>query len=200
MIEARLARAPPVLFLSPAGQRDEHQPIAVLATPEASRHFVAIHAGHADVEQHDLGPLGFERGDGHGDGAFAAHRILVVDDSLDAADSLATLLTSLGANVRTANDGPTALDELEAYKPSVVLLDIGMPGMAGLEVARRARQLPGSREVTLIALSGWGQEDDRRRSREAGIDYHLVKPLDLAELSQLLTALAPQRASGRRPR
>ena len=75
-----------------------------------------------------------------------------------------------------------------------MLLDIGMPGMDGLEVARRARQTPESRDLTLIALTGWGQEEDRRRSREAGIDYHLVKPVDLEELGQLLTAVGPARA------
>ena len=77
-----------------------------------------------------------------------------------------------------------------------MLLDIGMPGMDGLEVARRARQRRDSRELTLIALSGWGQDEDRRRSREAGIDYHMVKPVDLDELGRLLTALAPN-AAGR---
>ena len=76
-----------------------------------------------------------------------------------------------------------------------MLLDIGMPGMDGFEVARRARQRPESRELTLIALSGWGQDEDRRRSREAGIDYHLVKPVDLDELGHLLTALAPAGAA-----
>jgi len=105
------------------------------------------------------------------------------------------LLESLGAEVRTAADGPAALDELETYRPSVMLLDIGMPGMDGLEVARRVRQRLGSRELTVIALSGWGQDQDRRRSREAGIDYHMVKPVDLDELGRLLAALAPSRVS-----
>jgi CheY-like chemotaxis protein len=126
------------------------------------------------------------------------HRILVVDDSRDSAQSLALLLGSLGADVHTVQDGPTALDELEAYRPSVMLLDIGMPGMDGLEVARRARQQAGGRDLTLIALSGWGQDEDRRRSREAGIDYHLVKPVDLDELGRLLTALGPHRGSSAR--
>jgi signal transduction histidine kinase/ActR/RegA family two-component response regulator len=126
---------------------------------------------------------------------FASHRILVVDDSRDAAESLGLLLESLGASVQTATDGPAALDALDSYRPSVMLLDIGMPGMDGLEVARRVRQRVDSRDLTVIALSGWGQEEDRRRSREAGIDYHMVKPVDLDELGRLLTALAPARAS-----
>ena len=130
---------------------------------------------------------------------FARHRILVVDDSRDAADSLAMLLDKLGAEVRIATDGPTALDELDAYRPSVVLLDIGMPGMDGLELARRVRQRPGTRGVILVALSGWGQDEDRRRSREAGIDHHMVKPVDLDELGRLLTAVTPRRASSSRP-
>jgi len=129
------------------------------------------------------------------DGVFASHRFLVVDDSRDAAHSLALLLESLGADVHTANDGRAALDELEAYRPSVMLLDIGMPGMDGLEVARRVRQRSSSRDLTVIALSGWGQDEDRRRSREAGIDYHMVKPVDLDELGRLLMALAPSRLS-----
>ena len=132
---------------------------------------------------------------GERDSVFASQRILVVDDSRDAAESLAMLLETCGANVHTANDGPAALVELDTYRPSVMLLDIGMPGMDGLEVARRARQRPGGRELTVIALSGWGQEEDRRRSREAGIDYHLVKPVDVDELGRVLTALTPARAN-----
>jgi CheY-like chemotaxis protein len=129
------------------------------------------------------------------DSVFALHRFLVVDDSRDAADSLALLLESLGANVHTATDGPAALDELDTYRPSVMLLDIGMPGMDGLEVARRARQRSDGRDLTVIALSGWGQDEDRRRSRDAGVDYHMVKPVDLDELGRLLTALGPSRSS-----
>ncbi len=179
------------------------------------RTLVELHGGSVTAKSDGLGrgsqfvvrlPLGARAAErrapnqSDGGGVFAAHRILVVDDSSDATESLATLLAGLGAEVRTANDGPTALAELDVYRPSLVLLDIGMPGMDGLEVARRARQLPSSREFTLVALSGWGQEEDRRRSREAGIDYHLVKPLDLGELAQLLTALAPERSTRRRRR
>ena len=170
------------------------------------RRLVELHGGTVAARSEGLGrgsefivrlPLGMQhieltgRSGRERDSIFASHRILVVDDSVDAAQSLAMLLEDLGADVHTASDGPTALDELEAYRPSVMLLDIGMPGMDGLEVARRARQRPGSRDLAVIALSGWGQDEDRRRSREAGIDYHLVKPVDLVELGHLLTALAP---------
>ncbi|HUQ51381.1 MAG TPA: ATP-binding protein, partial [Gammaproteobacteria bacterium] len=173
------------------------------------RTLVELHGGTVVARSEGLGhgseftvrlPLGLERADRRarnaGDVAnvLSEHRILVVDDSSDAAESLAMLLKGLGADVHTASDGPAALEQLVTARPSVMLLDIGMPGMDGLEVARRARQLPESRELTLIALSGWGQDEDRRRSREAGIDYHLVKPINLDELSHLLTALAPARA------
>jgi CheY-like chemotaxis protein len=174
------------------------------------RTLVELHGGSVTAKSDGLGqgsefivrlPIGVELGSrqaGPSDepvSVFSAHRILVVDDSRDAAASLALLLESLGADVHTASDGPGALDELESYRPSVMLLDIGMPGMDGLEVARRARQRRGSRDLTVIALSGWGQDEDRRRSREAGIDYHMVKPVDLDELGRLLTTLAPSSAS-----
>jgi PAS domain S-box-containing protein len=177
------------------------------------RTLVELHGGSVSAKSEGIGrgseftvrlPLGVElasRRDGaleETESVFAAHRFLVVDDSRDAADSLALLLESLGADVHTAMDGPAALDELDSYRPSVMLLDIGMPGMDGLEVARRARQRPDSRDLTVIALSGWGQDEDRRRSREAGVDYHMVKPVDLDELGRLLTALAPQRPNGLR--
>src|SRR6185436_14449782 len=116
-------------------------------------------------------------------------RILVADDSRDAADSLRALLELLGAQVRVAYDGPTALNTFSVYRPEVVLLDIGMPGMDGLEVARRIRQRPESRDVTLIALTGWGQEKDRRNSAAAGFNHHLVKPVDFEALQELLKAV-----------
>ena len=115
-------------------------------------------------------------------------RVLVVDDSRDAADSLRVLLELLGAQVQVAYDGPTALDACRGYQPEVVLLDIGMAGMDGYEVARRIRQGTGSKEVTLIALTGWGQEQDRRSSKAAGFDHHLVKPVDINALQGLLRA------------
>jgi PAS domain S-box-containing protein len=113
-------------------------------------------------------------------------RVLVVDDNHDAADSLGMLLQFLGAETMTVHDGRSCLDAVQTFRPAVVLLDVGMPGMSGLEVARRLREDPGLRETTLVALTGWGQRDDRRRTREAGFDYHLVKPADLATLQSIL--------------
>jgi PAS domain S-box-containing protein len=115
-----------------------------------------------------------------------ARRVLVVDDNEDAALSLAKLLKALGTNVETAHDGPTALQIVERSHPEVVFLDIGMPGMDGMEVARRIRQQPECGYVTLVAVTGWGQAGDRRRTREAGFDYHLVKPADVRDLRSLL--------------
>jgi CheY-like chemotaxis protein len=106
-------------------------------------------------------------------------RILVVDDNRDAADSLAMLLEHLAAEVRVANDGSAALDAIRTFQPSVILLDIDMPKMNGYEVARRARSESSGRGAVIVALTGWGQEEDRRRSVDAGIDHHLVKPVDL---------------------
>ena len=116
-----------------------------------------------------------------------AHRILVIDDNQDAASSLAMLLRVLGNEVKTANDGPTALEIFPEFRPSVVLLDLGMPGMSGYEVAARLRALPEFDNATLVALTGWGQADDRRRTQEAGFDQHLIKPVSLDTLQILLT-------------
>ena len=116
----------------------------------------------------------------------ASRRVLVVDDNRDAVESLSMLLRLLGADVRTAYDGPNALSLLEQFVPDVILLDLGMPGMDGLEVARRIRKQPALDEVKLIALSGWGQDADRVRSRAAGFDHHLVKPADLGSLQRML--------------
>jgi PAS domain S-box-containing protein len=113
-------------------------------------------------------------------------RVLVVDDNHDAADSLGMLLEFLGADVAVAHDGPQALEMLGSFRPEVVLLDLGMPGMSGLEVARRMREDPELKGVTLVALTGWGQREDRRRTHEAGFDYHLVKPADVGTLQSIL--------------
>jgi PAS domain S-box-containing protein len=128
-------------------------------------------------------------GDGRPLGTLPPCRVLIVDDNRDAADSLGLLMTLLGCDVRVEYDGPAALAALAEYQPAVVLLDIGMPGMDGYEVARRVRQQPALQAVTLIALTGWGQEEDRRRCRQAGFDHHLVKPVDLDTLQALLASL-----------
>lgn len=115
-----------------------------------------------------------------------SRRVLVVDDNADAAESLAVLLRLGGHQVRIAHDGPGALADAAAELPDLVFLDLGMPGMDGYEVARRIRQDPGLRRVILVALTGWGQEQDRRRTRETGFDHHLTKPADPEALHQLL--------------
>jgi len=124
-----------------------------------------------------------------GTGGTVRRRVLIVDDNRDAAASLALLLKLLGSEAQTANDGPSALQTAEIYRPDLVLLDLGMPGMSGFDVARHLRQHPELCKVTLIALTGWGQEDDRRRTQEAGFDNHLVKPVDLVALSSLIAGV-----------
>lgn len=113
-------------------------------------------------------------------------RILVVDDNRDSAVSLGLLLESAGHVVRVTFDGASALADAERFKPTVIFLDIGMPEMNGMEVARRLRNDSANRETLLVALTGWGQDDDRRRTAQAGFDFHCVKPLDLEELSTVV--------------
>jgi PAS domain S-box-containing protein len=113
-------------------------------------------------------------------------RLLVVDDNVDAATSQADLLRLLGHEVEVAYSGEDALEKAKAFSPEIVLLDLGMPGMDGFEVARRLRAAPGDKPIKLVAQTGWGQEEDRRRTREAGFDAHLAKPVDMASLQQLL--------------
>ena len=112
--------------------------------------------------------------------------IVVVDDNNDAAETMAMLLRSIGHDVRVQTDGTSALRELTERMPDVVLLDIGLPGMNGYEVARRLREQPGGDEVRIYALTGYGQEDDRRRSMQAGFDGHLVKPVIPSDLFALV--------------
>jgi PAS domain S-box-containing protein len=116
-------------------------------------------------------------------------KILVVDDNVDAAESLGLLLRAIGHDVRCAYSGAAALDEARGYKPQVVLLDIGMPDLSGYEVARLLTKNAGSERPHLIALTGWGQEEDRRRVREAGFDHHLVKPATIDMVTALLASL-----------
>jgi CheY-like chemotaxis protein len=121
--------------------------------------------------------------------------IVVVDDNRDAADSLAMLLRMMGHEVHTAHDGLEAVGAATVLHPDVVLLDIGLPKLNGYEAARRVRRELGG-GVVLIAVTGWGQEDDRRRAREAGFDHYLPKPLELAALQELLATMNP---TGRSP-
>lgn len=123
----------------------------------------------------------------------APHRVLVVDDNRDAADSLGLLLQIQGVNTRIVYDGKAALAALGEYRPTLIFLDIGMPDMDGYEVARRMRERPEGRDVVLIALTGWGQEADRRRARSAGFNHHLTKPIDIDALPRLLQELLLQR-------
>jgi PAS domain S-box-containing protein len=116
-------------------------------------------------------------------------RILVVDDNKDAADSLAMLLRVDGNDIRIAYDGPEALEVAEVFHPEVVLLDIGLPKLNGYDVARRIRQQPWGHGATIIALTGWGKVEDRRLSQEAGFNFHLVKPVDLVALEELLNGV-----------
>jgi signal transduction histidine kinase/DNA-binding response OmpR family regulator len=126
------------------------------------------------------------------------HRVLVVDDNNDAAESLAMLLRLSGCEVCSTQDGPSALDAVQTFQPHIVVLDIGLPGMTGYELAQRLRQNVTTREAVLIALTGYGQEEDRQRSQQAGIDHHLVKPVDFGVLQELLASLAPGNSRGAR--
>jgi two-component system CheB/CheR fusion protein len=118
---------------------------------------------------------------------FRRRRVLVVEDNVDFAEGLAVLLGDKGHEVRMAHDGPAALQMIEQLRPDVVMLDIGLPILDGYEVARRVRSMPGSEGITLIALSGYGQQEDRQRSREAGFDLHFVKPDDLEKLEDAVS-------------
>jgi two-component system CheB/CheR fusion protein len=118
---------------------------------------------------------------------FIPRHIVVVDDNMDAAESLASLLRLEGHLVRTAYDGSSGLAAVDADPPDVVILDLGMPGMDGFEVARRIRQRPEFSRVLLVALTGWAQDEDRRRCQHAGFDGHLPKPVEREVLRQFLT-------------
>jgi CheY-like chemotaxis protein/two-component sensor histidine kinase len=125
----------------------------------------------------------------------AGRRILVIDDNLDAAETLALVLKTLGAEVRVADSGFAGLDVYRAYRPEVVLLDIGMPGMDGYEVARRIRADASGSRTSLVALTGWGQDEHRQKAREAGFDHHLVKPAEIPALQALLGSLPQHRTA-----
>jgi CheY-like chemotaxis protein len=110
-------------------------------------------------------------------------RILVVDDNVDAADAMTALLELEAHEVRTVYSGEEAVDIVRLYRPEVILLDLGLPGMSGLEVARHIRATPSTKDVTLVAVTGWGQPQDRARTADAGFDFHFTKPVDVLQLS-----------------
>jgi signal transduction histidine kinase len=130
-------------------------------------------------------------GDGTDAPVQVRRRILIVDDNRDALESLGTLMQMAGHVVQTAPDGEQALCEAPEFHPDLVLLDLGLPRLDGYEVARRIRAAPWGKNLVLVALTGWGQDADRRRTREAGFDWHLVKPLDFDALTEFLRALPP---------
>ncbi|SAL68395.1 hybrid sensor histidine kinase/response regulator [Caballeronia humi] len=114
------------------------------------------------------------------------HRILVVDDNVDAADALTALLELEGHEVRTVYSGEEAVDILSHYSPEVILLDLGLPGMSGIDVARQIRKTPSTKDVTVIAITGWGQPQDRARTAQAGFDFHFTKPVDVVLLNEAI--------------
>jgi len=128
------------------------------------------------------------------DASVCRRRVLAVDDNRDSAESLCMLLELWGHEARCAFDGEQALHAIEDFDPEVVLLDIGLPGMSGYDLAARMRAREATRDVTLIAVTGYGQEEDRRRVQAAGFDHHLVKPVDPATLERLMRSLGRQAA------
>lgn len=125
--------------------------------------------------------------------------MLVIEDNKDAAETLGEILELWGHEVRLAFDGVTAIEIAERFGPDVIISDIGLPGMNGFEVARQLRQHPAFGRVVLVAMSGYGREDDKRRAFDAGFDHHLVKPADVGALSELFGRVA-QSVSQRSPR
>ena len=121
-------------------------------------------------------------------------QVLVVDDNVSSAETLALLIGLSGHTTQVVHSGMAALEAVEANPPDVILLDIGLPGMDGFEVARRLRRIDGNRQILLVAVTGYGHDEDRRKSLEAGFNHHLVKPLDLGQLESILaptTSRAP---------
>ena len=116
-------------------------------------------------------------------------RILVVDDNPDSALSMAMMLSMMGHETRTAHDGEAAVATAEAFRPQVVLLDIGLPKLNGYEVAQRIRREEWGASMFLVAITGWGQDEDRRRSEDVGMNLHLVKPVEPSALDRVLANL-----------
>jgi CheY-like chemotaxis protein len=147
-----------------------------------------VHPAHAGRRR--PGEAGSERLPGPVQAARAPLRVLVVDDNGDAAEALAMMLELAGHDTRTAADGPAGLAVARAFRPDVVFLDIGLPGLDGYKVAELMRAEPALAATTLVALSGWGSDEHKRRSQQAGFGYHLTKPADSEELTALLAAVS----------
>ena len=181
------------------------------------RQLVQMHGGSVEAESGGAGsgsrftvrlPIAESADEDDGDSAAAparldteapSLRVMVVDDNVDAAQTLAMILDIEGYATRVAHSGLEALDAAAAFHPAVVFLDIGMPGMDGYETAGALRRLPGLETPCLIALTGWGAEHDRARSRAAGFDHHLTKPVDLGTVQKLLSDMASAAGQGRPP-
>jgi signal transduction histidine kinase/ActR/RegA family two-component response regulator len=130
-----------------------------------------------------------QAGESNAAGPSRHRRVLVVDDHRDSAESLAMLLTAMGHEVEKAYDGQQAIDMASTLRPDLLLLDIGMPQMDGYEACRRIKSEPWGEKMCVVALTGWGQEEDRRKSQAAGFDHHLVKPVEMGQLAQLIERL-----------
>jgi PAS domain S-box-containing protein len=168
------------------------------------REIVAMHGGSVEAASPGLNqgseftvrlpvyepqPHAGEEPEGGRAGAVSARRVLVVDDNRDSADSMGILLRSQGHEVQVAYDGPDALVKAAAFKPHVAMLDIGLPGMDGYQLAQNLRAAPGGRELVLIAATGYGQEEDKSLSLVAGFDHHLVKPVSLQAIEEIMEGL-----------
>jgi two-component system CheB/CheR fusion protein len=116
-----------------------------------------------------------------------AHRVLVAEDNVDAAEALAMVLTLAGHEVQVTHDGPSTLTSAETFRPQVIFLDIGMPGLDGYETARQLRRLPGLEGTLLVAVTGYGRDTDRLRAKEAGFDHYLKKPVEPDTMLQLVS-------------
>ena len=125
------------------------------------------------------------------------HRVLIVDDNRDAAETVAQFLQLEGHEVKFVGDGHQALACVPVFAPQVVVLDIGLPGLSGYDTALRMREMPAMKDVLLIALTGYGQSEDRRRAEQVGFDHHFVKPTDPRALSDLIARWSERRTSGR---
>jgi CheY-like chemotaxis protein len=126
-------------------------------------------------------------------------RVLVVDDNQDFADGVAIVLRSMGNDVRVAHDGFEALEIAAAFQPEVAFVDIGMPKLNGYQLARRLREWRWTRHAVLIAVTAWGEDEDRARAKEAGFDHHVTKPIELENIARLLAEFAPADAGDSPP-